>query len=99
MVARYICLLFLLLFPLFIPAQNAHRAQKDSLRRILSLTAGREKLDTYYHLSQLYKSEVKMEPVRDTLLALYDEWDAEARKQGNIQYRALIRTRKSIYLN
>jgi hypothetical protein len=70
MVTRYICLLFLLLLPLCIPAQNVHRAQKDSLRHALSLTAGKEKLDTYYRLSQLY-NKGRMPEVWGRLLPLW----------------------------
>jgi hypothetical protein len=77
---RIITTILLLLLPLFIPAQNAHRAQKDSLRHTLSLTAGKEKLDTCYRLSQLYNNGVSTEEVRDTLLALCGEWGAGAQK-------------------
>jgi AraC-like DNA-binding protein/tetratricopeptide (TPR) repeat protein len=72
-------------------AQNTRQQQKDSLRNALTLTEGREKLLTYDRLSFLYFAEVNNEQVRDTVLALYAEKDAEAEKQGDYGARAATR--------
>ena len=85
----FLPLLFLL--PCFAAAQDAVQQQKDSLRKALTLTEGEEKLITYFRLTNLYYPEAFDELKRDTLLALYDEWDAEEARQGG-NHRTAIRT-------
>ncbi|MCL2098356.1 MAG: helix-turn-helix domain-containing protein [Bacteroidales bacterium] len=77
----------------FAAAQSDVQEQKDSLRKALTLTEGEEKLLTYFRLTNLYYPEAFDEMKRDTLLALYDEWDAEEERQ-NARHRTAIRTNK-----
>ncbi|MDL2239894.1 helix-turn-helix domain-containing protein, partial [Bacteroidales bacterium OttesenSCG-928-L14] len=48
-------------------------------------------LRAYSKLSFIYMSEVNDEKTMDTLLILFDEMDAEARKQNNLTQQGLIR--------
>ena len=72
-------------------AQTTVQQQKDSLRHALSLTEGEEKLDTYKRLVNLYWVEVADEQKRDTLLAIFRDYDAEAARQHNNKRRAGIK--------
>ena len=84
--------IFLVLFALPTAAQNNTYQQKDSLRHALSLTEGEEKLETYKRLVNLYWVEVADEQKRDTLLAIFREYDAEAARQNDNKQRAGIKT-------
>jgi AraC-like DNA-binding protein len=88
----FLCLLpILCLLPCLAAAQSSVRQQKDSLRHAITLTEGEEKLLTYFRLTNLYYAEAYDVLKRDTLLALYDEWDAEEVRQ-NARHRTSIRT-------
>jgi AraC-like DNA-binding protein len=78
----------------FVAAQQTLQQQKDSLRRTITLTEGEEKLKTYPRLYALYVPDIKQEHVIDTMLAICDELDAEALRQGMPNYRGLARTNK-----
>ncbi|MDR2085596.1 MAG: AraC family transcriptional regulator [Dysgonamonadaceae bacterium] len=84
-------LLFILLLPFRGTSQDTYRHEKDSLRKALSLAEGREKLKTYDLLTGLYLPEAYSAQARDTLLALFREYDAEAQKQENTIERVRIR--------
>ena len=90
---RTLLLLLIILLPSYATAQGNVQQQKDSLRQALTLAEGQEKLITYFRLTNLYYPEAFDELKRDTLLALYDEWDAEEERQGSNR-RSAIRTNK-----
>jgi len=72
-------------------AQNDIDRQKDSLRKVISETEGKEKLKTYTRLANIYMSEVGDDQKMDTLLILFDEMYEEAEKQDNITQQGIIR--------
>ena len=74
--------------------QQSMQQQKDSLRRIIVTAEGEEKLQAYKYLSNIYFREVNNEGIIDILFALYDEMDAEAARQGNINEQAAVRTNR-----
>jgi len=95
---QYILLISFLL-PCCVFAQTSTQTQKDSLRLMIVRTEGKEKLDTYMRLTNIYYAEAKDKLKRDTLFALYDELDAEAVRQGNDKQRAVVRANKLLILN
>ena len=84
-------LLLCAILPSPVAAQSSPQRLKDSLRLVISKTEGRERMAACEKLSRLYRIEVREDGVIDTLLALYDTMDAEARKTGNIPRQGLIR--------
>jgi AraC-like DNA-binding protein len=82
-----------------VAAQDTHRHEKDSLRKALALVEGKEKIDTYNRLMVLYYSEANNPQSRDTLFALFDEIDAEAKRQGNDRERATVMANRLNVLN
>jgi len=73
--------------------------QKDSLRNVIAQSEGKEKLNAYGRLTNLYYFEADDEQKRDSLFALYDEMDAEAERQGSNGWRGVIRVNKLHVLN
>jgi AraC-like DNA-binding protein len=63
----------------FAMAQSSQQQQIDLLRKVISQFDGKEKLDEYKRLIQVYYTD-KADTV---LLQLYDDMDAEARRQGD----------------
>ena len=94
----FLLLLGLLLLgsPQGVLAQTTAQRQKDSLRQALNIAEGKEKIDTYNRLANLYTREVRNEGVIDSLFAIYDALDAEAIKQGDFNTRAAVRTNKLV---
>ncbi|MDR1527843.1 MAG: AraC family transcriptional regulator, partial [Dysgonamonadaceae bacterium] len=95
---RIYALSVLFLLPLVGAAQQSLQQQKDSLRRVIALAEGEEKLRSYPRLVGLYMPDVWQEHVIDTIFAIYDEVDAEARQQGNLSYQGLARVNKLMAL-
>jgi AraC-like DNA-binding protein len=71
-------------------AQTAGQNQKDSLQQVIAHAGGKEKLDAYLILTNLYMAEARDKLKIDTLFSLYDAMDAEAEKQGNDSLRCVI---------
>jgi len=94
-------LLLLLLIPCYLIAQDNTQAQKDSLRAVINQTTdGKEKIDSYKRLTNIYYFEaLRDELKKDTLFALYDKMDAEAEKLNNDGARAVLRVNKLNVLN
>ena len=90
---KTVILLFVLLLPCFAVAQDNKQAQKDSLRALIAHTTdGKEKMDAYGKLTNIYYFEATgNKQKRDTLMALYDEMEAEAEKLGNDKARGVMR--------
>ena len=82
-------LLLLLSFPAMAQYNNQH--QKDSLRKAITIEEGEAKLITYNRLTNLYFAESKDKLKMDTLLTLYSQMDAEAKKQGDIGRQGIVR--------
>ena len=72
-------------------SRQSRQSEIDSLRNRIALTEGKEKLDAYESLSSLYWAEAHDEHKRDTLLAIYREYEAEAERQHNHKRRAGIK--------
>jgi AraC-like DNA-binding protein len=92
-----IAVLFLLLG--VAEAQTTGQREKDSLRNVIAHLEGKEKLRAYNRLANLYFVEAYDSQKRDTLFALYDEMDAEAKKQGDDSQRGVVRGNKLLVLN
>ena len=73
------------------PAQTNLPADKDSLRQFIDTAQGKAKLDAYMYLAVAYFFESKDELKMDTMLAVYAQMDAEARRQGNIRAGGILR--------
>lgn len=86
--------------PCFAWTQTTIQQQKNSLRQAIATSEGKEKLDNYLKLTNVYFSECLDDKKRDTLFALYDEMDAEAKRQGNIKSIGTIKGNKiAVYSN
>jgi len=84
--------LLLLITPCYLTAQDNTQARKDSLRNRIVATEGAEKLKTYEYLTNIYYMESAGDDLKmDTLLALYQAFDAEALRQKNYVMQGLIR--------
>jgi len=65
-----------------VSAQASRQQQKDSLRNVISLAEGKKKLEAYRKLASAYIMEARNGgQALDTLLAVYDDWIAEAARQ------------------
>lgn len=80
----------LLCFTLPVPAQNSLQHQKDSLRQVIEHAEGIDKLKSYNKLYYLYMSEVADNQKMDTLLMLFNQVEAEAIKQGNVEMQGMV---------
>jgi len=96
---KHIFFILLLWIPYIGLSQTSTQSQKDSLRNRITQTEGKEKLDTYMRLTNIYYAENQDKSKRDTLFMLYDELDAEAIRQGNDKQRAVVRANKLLILN
>jgi len=92
--------LFFIIFCVISPlgAQNTIKHKKDSLRQAIDLSEGEEKLKTYNRLSSLYMQEVRKENVIDTVFAILDEMNAEARRQNDLSYQGYAQSNKLVSL-
>lgn len=61
---------------------TAHRT-KDSLRRVIAQTEGADRTRARERLARIYIKNLRHEGVLDTLLALYDTMESEARTAGD----------------
>lgn len=80
----------LLFFTLPVLAQNSLQHQKDSLRQVIEHSEGIDKLKSYNRLCYLYMSEVADDQKMDTLLMLFNQVEAEAIKQGNVEIEGMV---------
>lgn len=71
-------------------AQNNLQHQKDSLRQVIEHSEGIDKLKSYNRLCYLYMSEVADDQKMDTLLMLFNQVEAEAIKQGNVEIQGMV---------
>ena len=78
--------------------QQSVQQQKDSLRRVISTVEGEAKLQAYRNLESFYSREVRNEGIIDSLFAIYDEVEAEAVRQGNINEQATVWTSRLVAL-
>ncbi|MFV0538887.1 MAG: helix-turn-helix domain-containing protein [Dysgonomonas sp.] len=75
----------ILTFPALAQKEALHK--KDSLRRVIAVSKGEDKLKAYQILTNIYFYETYGEPLkRDTLFALYKEMKKEAEQQGEYKY-------------
>ena len=88
---KTIGLSLLLLLPGFATAQNNNQAAKDSLRKAVIVQEGGEKLITLQRLAIIYYGEARDKQGIDSLIAVYDELDREAKKQGNLKQQGALR--------
>ena len=80
----------LLCFTLPVLAHNNLQHQKDSLRQVIEHSEGIDKLKSYNRLYYLYMSEVGDDQKMDTLLMLFNQVEAEAIKQGNVEIQGMV---------
>lgn len=80
----------LLCFTLPVLAQNNLQHQKDSLQQVIEHSEGIDKLKSYNRLCYLYMSEVADNQKMDTLLMLFNQVEAEAIKQGNVEIQGMV---------
>lgn len=80
----------LLCFTLPVLAHNNLQHQKDSLRQVIEHSEGIDKLKSYNRLCYLYMSEVANDQKMDTLLMLFNQVEAEAIKQGNVEIEGMV---------
>lgn len=80
----------LLCFTLPVLAQNNLQHQKDSLRQVIEHSEGIDKLKSYNRLCYLYMSEVADDQKMDTLLMLFNQVEAEAIKQRNVEIQGIV---------
>ncbi|GHT78512.1 hypothetical protein AGMMS50262_21230 [Bacteroidia bacterium] len=89
-----------ILFAMPLHAQQDNQRQKDSLRLLIAHTEGKEKLTNYKYLSGLYFTEVADDRKMDTLVAVINELNREAQKQGDISMQGgALATLMNAYLN
>ena len=85
---KFFLLTLILLLPCNAITQTSGQSIKDSLRNVIANSEGKEKLDAYMRLTNLYYPEATDKLKRDTLFTLYDQMDDEAKRQGNDAKRA-----------
>ena len=92
---------FLLLFSSVATAQSNSQHLKDSLRGVIATSQGDEKMNAYRLLASAYYAEAIADDYKkDSLFALYNEWDAEALRLENYVYQGRIRHSKlGFYFN
>lgn len=73
----------LLLLIAAVSAQSAKQQKKDSLQQVIARTDGNERKGARQELARLYLGEVRKEGALDTLLAIYDALEADARKESD----------------
>jgi AraC-like DNA-binding protein len=93
---KTVLLSFILLSSCFAAAQtNDTQYQKDSLRQVIAVAQGEEKLKAYQVLTNMLFIETFGNSLkRDTLFALYDEMKEEAERQGEYKYAGFTLSNK-----
>lgn len=82
-------------------ARSASQQQKDSLQGILMRSGeGAERTQARKQLAEIYRMELRKEGSLDSLLALYDAMEADAREAGDtVAQGSLVNNRLSAYYN
>lgn len=91
MKAKTMMALFLFLFSFPAAAQADRQHLKDSLRAAIPLATGVEKIRTYSQLANVYFPESGDDLKMDTMLTIFAQMDAEAKRQGNIVQQGVVR--------
>lgn len=84
-------ILLLSLYSFVLYAQQTPLQKRDSLRRLIPTLEGKEKLDAWRDMSNIYFSTTSTPEQLDTLLAIYDAFEAEAIRQKNVNSQALVK--------
>ncbi|MDL2241946.1 helix-turn-helix domain-containing protein [Bacteroidales bacterium OttesenSCG-928-L03] len=71
---------------------NSTTQQRDSLQKRLEQVEGKDKLNVYNKLMATYQAD------NDTLFMIAEELDAEAARQGNTRYQAMLKANLLIFL-
>lgn len=87
-------LMFLFCSVLTMTAQQTPKEKRDSLQQLIPTLEGKEKLDAYWNISLSYFPEVDNLEKLDTLIAIYDAFEAEGVRQNNIKAESLAQVNK-----
>lgn len=68
--------------------------RKDSLQRVIAHTEGADRMRAREELARIYQVELRKEGVLDTLLALYDTLEADARTAGDLPAVGLVQANR-----
>lgn len=80
-----------------VPGVEAHgtsQPKKDSLRRVIAQTEGADRTQAREQLARIYLVELRKEGVLDSLMALYDTMEAEARTAGDIPSAGVVQNNR-----
>lgn len=81
-------------------AQRTAQQRKDSLQRVIAHTEGADRKQAREELARIYQVELRKEGVLDTLLALYDTLEADARSAEDISAEGIVKANRiSAYFN
>lgn len=89
--------LFFVAFISLVPRVEAHgtsQQKKDSLRRVIAQTEGADRTQARERLARIYLVELRKEGVLDSLMALYDTMEAEARAAGDIPSAGVVQSNR-----
>ena len=90
LILNFFCLFLCCANIISVFAQKNYQQQKDSLRKVIASTQGKEKLDAYNKLGeQMFYYEDNI----DTILVFYGRWEKEAEKQKNVELQGTIKYR------
>lgn len=98
MISRLILAAALLWLATPAAAETPVQRQKDSLRRVIVQTEGKDKLKAYANLYRLYMAEAADDAKMDTLRMLFDQAQAEAVRQGDTGSQGLVLGNRIIVL-
>ncbi|MDL2309594.1 helix-turn-helix domain-containing protein [Parabacteroides sp. OttesenSCG-928-B22] len=90
-IGKAIVVLLLTLFASNLSAEQTPIEKRDSLRQLIPSLKGEEKLKAWQDMSNIYFANTSTPEQLDTLLALYDEFEAETIRQKNIDQQALVK--------
>lgn len=80
-------------------AQTTLQQKKDSLRHVISQTKDSERRKAYTRLAGLYLSESNNPNAIDTIMDIFDTMDINARQEGDLNTRGVIRVNRLIALS
>lgn len=81
-------------------AQRTAQQRKDSLQRVIAHTEGPDRKQAREELARIYQVKLRKEGVLDTLLALYDTLEADARSTEDISAEGIVKANRiSAYFN
>lgn len=96
---RFLTLIFCgILCTLSVRAQNDFRQKKDSLLNIINKSEGKEKLDTYFELQNIYYDISLDSLLIKEFILLCDEYDAETDRQKALKDRGLNMVNTIVFL-